>query len=118
MMSETNMIYVAILLGAVLVSAVSQVLLKKEAMKPHTSVAREYLNVRVIAAYFLFFCSTLLSVYSYRGVPLSLGTVLESTSYIYITFFGVLVFKERINRKKLAALACIIAGIAVFAFAG
>jgi multidrug transporter EmrE-like cation transporter len=110
--------YALILLFSVFVSAISQVLLKKEAMKHHTSVRGEYLNARVIIAYILFFCSTLMSVYAYRGIALSLGTVLEATGYIYVTVFGVTIFKEKINFKKILALILIISGIAVFALAG
>jgi drug/metabolite transporter (DMT)-like permease len=110
--------YALILLVSVFVSAISQVLLKKEAMKRHTSVLSEYLNANVVAAYVLFFCSTLMTVYAYRGTPLSLGTVLEATGYIYVTVFGVAIFKEKINIKKILALILIISGIAVFALAG
>ena len=59
--------------------------------------------------------ATLCSVIAYRGVPLSLGPVLEATSYIYVTIFGVKIFHEKVNRKKILALALIIAGIVVAA---
>jgi drug/metabolite transporter (DMT)-like permease len=59
-----------------------------------------------------------MTVYAYRGTPLSLGTVLEATGYIYVTVFGVTIFKEKINIKKILALILIISGIAVFALAG
>ena len=62
--------------------------------------------------------TTLLSVLAYRGLPLSLGPVLEATSYLYVTFFGVTIFHEKMNCKKLLALALILAGIVVSAAAG
>jgi multidrug transporter EmrE-like cation transporter len=117
-MTETECIYAGILLLSVLVSAVSQVFLKKEAMRPHASVIREYANARVICAYALFFISTLMTVLAYRGIPLSLGPVLEATSYIYVTAFGVLIFGEKVGVGKIIALALIITGIVVFAVAG
>ena len=55
---------------------------------------------------------------AYREVPLSLGPVLESTSYLYVTAFGALIFKEKVTPKKLAALALIGGGICVFALLG
>ena len=54
----------------------------------------------VIIAYGIFFAATILSIMAYKGIPLSMGPVLEATSYIYVTFFGVKIFKESINKKK------------------
>ena len=108
----------ALLLIGVLISAISQVLLKKAAMKKYRTPILEYLNPMVIGAYALFFGTTFLSVLAYRGIPLSLGPVLESTSYFYVMFFGVTIFKEKINAKKILALGCIVAGILVYSFFG
>ena len=110
-MQGNNMLYIAIMLFSVLMGAVSQVLLKKAALKPHASFLSEYLNPQVIFAYILFVVCTFLTVYAYKGVPLSLGPVLESTSYLYVTVFGILIFKEKINAKKTAALILIVAGV-------
>lgn len=117
-MTENSLFYIIIFLSGVFVSAISQVLLKKEAMKEHGSVLKEYLNPRVIIAYGIFFGATLLSILAYKGIPLSLGPVLEATSYIYITFFGVVIFKERMNTRKILAVCLIISGILVFALLG
>lgn len=114
-MSGTVLAYSALLLLSVFISSVSQVMLKKSALKTHDSPIREYLNPLVIFAYVLFVGTTLLSVLAYRGIPLSLGPVLEATGYIYVTIFGVLIFREKITRGKLLALALIVAGIAVYA---
>lgn len=114
-MTKTTLLYAGILLLGVFISAVSQVILKKAAMKKYDSPILEYLNPLVIFAYMLFVGTTLLSILAYRGIPLSLGPVLEATSYLYVTFFGVTIFKEKINRKKLVALALIIVGILIYA---
>ena len=82
------------------------------------AVVFEYLNPLVISAYALFFGTTFLSILAYRGIPLSLGPVLEATSYIYVTFFGVAIFKEKINKKKIAALMCIFCGILIYSLFG
>lgn len=114
-MPESLLLYSGILLLGTFISAVSQVILKKAAMKQYSSKIREYLNAPVIFAYALFFLTTLMCIYAYRVVPLSFGPVLESTNYIYVTIFGVLIFKEKINAKKLIALAFIIVGIGIYA---
>ncbi len=103
--------YTLILLLGVFVSAVSQVMLKKSAEKPHASPLKEYLNPLVAGAYALFLLSTLMSVWAYRGVSLGLGAVLEATGYLYVTFFGITLFHEKLNAKKAAALILIVAGV-------
>ncbi len=113
-MVEFDLRYALVLLFGVFISAISQVLLKKEAMKEHASIIKEYLNPRVIIAYTIFFAATLLSIIAYKGIPLSMGPVLEATSYIYIMFFGIKIFGEKINIKKIIALVLIISGIVVY----
>ena len=112
------MVYSCILLFGVFISSISQVLLKKASSKEYSSKIREYLNVKVLVAYFIFFVSTLLSIYAYKVVPLSYGPVLEATSYIYITFFGIKIFKEKIQKRKICALLLIIFGICIYSFMG
>lgn len=117
-MTKELLIYAAIMLIGVFVSAIAQVLLKKEAALTHDSTIREYLNPRVICAYLIFFAATFLSIFAYQVVPLSMGAILESTGYLYVTIFGVLVFQEKINGTKLFALLLIIVGIIVYSLLG
>ena len=112
-MSSFKLTYALLLLFGVFISSVSQVLLKKAAMEEHGSFIREYLNPKVVLAYSIFAISTILSILSYRGIPLSMGPLLEATSYIYVTLFGVKVFGETINTKKLYGLLLIITGILI-----
>ncbi|OUO34592.1 multidrug ABC transporter [Olsenella sp. An290] len=107
-------LFAGIYLVGVFISAVSQVLLKKSAMKKYDSVVAEYLNPRVIAAYSIFVCATLLTIVSYKVVPLSLGPILEATSYIYVTIFGVVFFGERVTPRRCVALALILGGILIY----
>ena len=114
-MDSSLILYSGVLLLGTFVSAVSQVILKKAAQKTYDSKLAEYLNFPVIFAYTLFVATTFMCIIAYRVVPLSFGRVLESTSYLYVTVFGVVIFKEKITKKKIAALALILAGIAVYA---
>lgn len=113
-MSESLVLYSCMILLGTFISAISQVVLKKAAMKEYPSRIREYLNFPVMFAYTLFFLATLLSIFAYKVVPLSFGPVLESSSYLYVTVFGVLIFKEKMSKKKLVALALILGGIVVY----
>lgn len=116
-MNQT-VLYSAVILFGTFISAVSQVMLKKSAMEEHQSLVNEYLNPMVIGAYVLFFLATLCSVIAYRGIPLSLGAVLESTSYLYVTWFGVKIFHESITGRKRTALALILSGIIIYSLFG
>lgn len=83
-------------------------------MVKHESVIKEYLNTPVIIAYIIFFVATFLSIYSYKVVPLLMGAILEATGYIWVTIFGVTIYKEKLNGMKLATLGLIIARIVVY----
>ncbi len=106
--------YVLIFLVSVLISSLSQVLLKISAEKEHDSILKEYLNVRTLGAYGLFFLSTLITVFAYKYVSLATGAVLEASGYIFVTIFGMLILKEKVGRNKLIGLAIILVGILVF----
>ena len=114
-MNNRTIIYSCILLAGVFISAISQVMLKKSAMKSYDSKLKEYLNPMVISAYLMFVGTTFLSIVAYKGIPLSMGPILEATSYIYVTFCGVRIFKEKLNEKKILALVLIIIGIVLYA---
>ena len=113
-MNKTVFIYSCILLIGVFIGAISQVLLKRAAMKSYENPIREYMNPMVILAYVMFVGTTFLSIIAYKGIPLSMGPVLEATSYLYVTLFGVKIFHEKIDRKKLIALLLIISGIIIY----
>lgn len=113
-MDTTVLAYAALNLLGVFISAISQVMLKKSAMREHSSAVAEYLNPLVIFAYTLFVAATLLSVIAYRGIPLSMGPILDATGYIYVTAFGVLIFHEKLNARRVFALALIIVGIVIY----
>lgn len=113
-MDRVSIFHIGLLLVGVFISAISQVMLKKAASKHYDSPVKEYLNPMVMFAYIIFIGTTFLSIFAYRGIPLSMGPVLEATSYIYVTFFGVKVFKEKINGKKVLALGIIVLGIVVY----
>ena len=111
---NSEKMYILLFLFSVLISSVSQIILKKSANVQHESMIKEYLNVRVISAYALFFLSSLLTLFAYRGVPLSMGPVLETTGYIWVTLLGLVFLKEHVNYQKWVGLGLIVVGILVF----
>ncbi|MDC7291377.1 EamA family transporter [Blautia schinkii] len=105
---------VCVLLISVFISSVSQILLKKAANKKYESPVREYLNPLVIGAYAMFFSSVILTMLALKAVPLSMSPILESTGYIFVSVLGYFFLKERFSRRKLAGIALILVGIAIF----
>ena len=108
--------YILIFISASLISAFSQILLKIAAKGSYRSWIYEYLNVKVICAYAIFFLATVLTVYCYKVVPLSLGAMLESTGYVFVTVLGYLILKEKVSKQKMAGMALVIAGVIIVAF--
>lgn len=112
-MMEINVPGICLFLFSVFISSCSQIILKKSAQVHYETWWREYLNVRVITAYGIFFLSSFLTMFAYKYVPLSMGPMLEACGYIFVTVLGVLVLKEKVGKKKIAGMALIIAGIAI-----
>lgn len=106
--------YIIVFIISVFVSSVSQIMLKKSANRVYENKLREYLNLTVIVAYGFFFLSSLLTVLAYKNVPLSLGPILESSGYIWVSLLGLIILKEKINKQKWLGLFLIVLGIVVF----
>ena len=109
-------LFIAIFISASLISAFSQILLKKSAAVTYSSWIYEYLNVKVICAYAIFFLATLLTVYCYKVIPLSLGAMLEASGYVFVTILGRIMLGEKVSKQKLAGMALVIAGVIIVAF--
>lgn len=112
-MSEL-LIYSGIMLISILISSVSQIMLKKSAQKKYPSKIKEYLNPTVIIAYGLFFGCTLITMYALKVVPLSMSPILESTGYIFVAILSFFFLKEKLTKRQLIGMLLIIAGIAVY----
>ena len=97
-----------------LISSFSQILLKKSATKKYDLKLREYLNLPVITAYAVFFLCTLISMYALKVVPLSMSPLLEATGYIFVTILSFFFFKEIPDKKQIAGLILILAGVVIY----
>lgn len=106
--------YIIIFLCSVFISSVSQIILKKSADVEYKNVIQEYMNIKVVVAYSMFFASTVLTMYAYKGVPLSFGVLLEASGYIYIPVLSYLFLGEKITRLKVVGALLIILGICCY----
>ena len=94
-----------------LISAASQLMLKKAADDPRYTGVRFYLNLTVILAYVLFFGCMLLNVVALQTLDLTVASVLEASGFLYVMVLGRLFLRERITPRKLIGNALIVAGI-------
>ena len=106
--------YFAIYLCSVVLAAVSQILLKKSALKEHDGFLKEYLNPYVIGGYALTGISMLLTVLAFRGMEYKNGPIIVSLGYILVMVFGIFVFREKLTKRKCLGTALILAGIFVY----
>lgn len=103
--------YILLLLGSVVVASISQVLLKIESQKEHPTLISQYANPLVAISYIMLFLTTIMCVFGYRKVPLSFGIALDALSYVFAAFWGKVLFKENIGKRKLIGLALIVTGV-------
>ena len=106
--------YVVLLILAVLVSSISQIILKKSASKSYNSVLKEYLNVYVITGYFLMVISTVLVVLGLKGVPYKNEPIIESLGYLFVMILSNRILGEKITKKKILGNGLILLGILIY----
>ena len=94
-----------------LLSAISQLILKKAADNPRYTGIRAYLNLPVILAYGLFFGCMLLNVVALRTLDLTIASVLEASGYIYVMALSFFFLQEKITLRRLIGNIVIVVGI-------
>ncbi len=107
-------IYFLLYVCSVTLAAVSQILLKKSALKQHDGIVKEYINPYVIGGYALTGISMILTIFAFRGLEYKNGPVIESFGYVLVMIFGIFVFKEKLTKKKVIGSVLIMAGIFVY----
>lgn len=110
---ELKLPYALLFLFSVFVSSCSQILLKKSTEIEYCSKIQEYLNLKVVAAYFIFFISSFITVFAYKYIPLSLGPIFEASGYIFVAVLSWFFLHERIGKRKALGLLIILSGIVI-----
>lgn len=108
------LIFSGIYILGVMASSFAQILLKKSADIKRDNKLKEYLNFKTIFAYTIFFSATLCTLSAYKYIPLTLGTILETSGYVFISIFSYIFLKEKISKKKLIGIIAIIIGVLIF----
>jgi small multidrug resistance pump len=104
-----NNIYIFLFILSILIASFSQILLKTGAKEKNI-----YLNKYTIIGYIIMFGSTICTLIAYKNVNLSLGQILQSLSFVFVTILSYFILKEKISEKKLLGLVIIIIGIIIF----
>lgn len=107
------MIYYAFAMVAILLTGVSQVLLKIGARNNDIPMG-VYLNPFTAVAYFIFLIVTVCGVFALQGLELKLFYALASLNYVVVMVLSGVVLKEEINVDKLLAVGLIVVGVVVF----
>lgn len=107
--------YIIVFIISICIASVSQILLKKSANIKRTSKIKEYLNMYVISAYGLLVISTLLTMYAYKQINLSVGVVIEAIGYIMVAILSYFCIKEKFTKNKIIGIILIIIGVIIFA---
>ena len=109
-----NNMFMLIMFIVTFFSAISQVLLKQSARKTYSSGLREYLNWRVITAYFIFGAVLLANTYAYTRVDMKYGAVIDTFTYVFVMLLSIFVLGEKASRGRILGNLIIIAGVIVY----
>lgn len=97
-----------------MITALSQILLKRSANKKHMNIIFEYLNPYVVISYFLYMAVLALNVFIYTQIDYRFGVVINSMALVFVMLLSRLVLKERICKKQIAGNILVILGIVCF----
>lgn len=106
--------YVLFYFSSVILSTVSQILLKISAEKDRKTKIAEYLNTYVITAYLLLLVSLFVVSVTIKNIQTSFAPIIDSTAYVLVLFAGKIIFKEKITVRKIVGSIFIIAGVIIF----
>jgi drug/metabolite transporter (DMT)-like permease len=108
--------YFLLMIIGVLLSSISQILLKKGALKniQEKSFIKQYLDKNVIGGYLLLFIAMFMPLIAYSVIPLKYGAVIESLAYVFVMILSAIFLKERITKKKLIGNLMIVGGVIFF----
>lgn len=108
------MYYLLVVIG-VFVASLSQMLLKRSSKAEHSSLIKEYININVLAGYFIMVVVLLCDIYAMNhGVKATQLSSLESLSYLFVPLLSYFIFGEKLSYQRLLAIFIIIAGVVVF----
>ena len=113
-MNPHSLLCAGIMVFCAMLSAYSQILLKKSTLEKHQSFIFYYLNTKVIGAYSIFTLTLFLNIYAFTGIAYKYASVLNATAYIFTMLLSRWMLKDRISWQCALGNTMIILGILVF----
>ena len=104
-------LFVSLKLLACLLTAFSQILLKRSAVKKHSSFLKEYMNINVFVAYSIFFGVVFLNIYVLSVLELKIAAILNTSTYFFTGLLSYLILHEKISLQSIAGMLIIASGI-------
>jgi len=107
-------VYVGVAFFSVVLSSLSQVLLKKSSSETKKHWVFEYLNPKVVVAYCTIFVCMLLTIFAFTGMYYRYGAVIESLAYLLIMMFSRFFMEEKITKRRVLGNLIIVLGVIIF----
>lgn len=104
----------ALMAVSALITAFSQVVLKKSANKKYKSIIFEYLNPYVLFSYACYVGVLVLNVFIYTKADYRFGIVINSMSTVLVMVLSHIFLKEVITKKRVIGNGIIVCGILIF----
>jgi drug/metabolite transporter (DMT)-like permease len=100
--------------AGVVLTVVSQVLLKLGARRHGHRTIRLFLNFFTIGAYSLLFVVTLFNLYAFQRIPLKAAVVLVPSTLLLVWAASVLLLKEHFSGRQAIGAALIVLGMGIY----
>ena len=97
-----------------LLSAFSQILLKKSTLEKHESFIGNFLNAKVFIAYSIFALTLFMNIYAFTGIPYKFASVLNASAYIFTMLLSAWLLKDRISWTCATGNILIVLGIIIY----
>lgn len=111
---ENYQISFIVYIAGVFIASLSQILLKISANKTYSSKIKEYLNIYVISAYGMLFCTTFATIWALKTIDISVGSILETLGYVFVAILSRFILKEKFSVKSKLGYVFIVAGVILF----
>ncbi len=97
-----------------LITALSQIILKKSASKTYKSMIFKYVNPYVLFSYTCYVGVLVLNVFIYTKTDYRFGVVINSVSTVFVMLLSHFILNESLTQKRVAGNIIIICGILIF----
>ncbi len=97
-----------------LITALSQIILKKSANKTYKSMIFEYVNPYVLFSYTCYVGVLVLNVFIYTKADYRFGVVINSMSTVFVMLLSHFILNETLTQKRVAGNIIIVCGILIF----